>query len=125
MLDTFILYNDLCLEIEVLQEQLQLTESEREQWWMGGRLFHTVPMDNAAERFDNLTIKFEKISSLLEKKTEAKRKMEEAMRKFEGLPRKIAYMRYIQGKTLKEISLELDYSYDYVREVMSKLKKAM
>lgn len=125
MLETFILYNDLCLEIEVLKEQRELAEEEREQWWIGGRLFHTVPMDNAADRFDKLSAKIERIDTLLEKKRETRRKIESLMHDYEELPRKIAYKRFVQGKSLKEIADELSYSYDYVRELMSKMKKAI
>lgn len=125
MLDTFILYNDLCLEIEVLKEQLDLAEAEREQWWIGGKLFFTVPMDNAAERFDKLTDKIERMRALLKKKRDTRNKIEMLMNGYEELPRKIAYMRFVQGKSLKEIAKELNHNYDYVREVMSKMKRAM
>ncbi|KQL20476.1 hypothetical protein [Cytobacillus solani] len=125
MLDTFILYNDLCLEIEILKEQLNLAESEREQWWMGGRLFHTVPMDNAAERFDRLSNKIERVEALLKKKEETKRRVESLMNNYEELPRKIAYLRFVQGRSLKEIASELNYSHQYVRKVMSQMKRAM
>lgn len=125
MLETFILYNDLCLEIEVLMAQRDLTEGEREQWWVGGRLFNTVPMDNAAERFDNLSVKLERLEKIIKTKQETKEKIERLMNQYEELPRKIAYMRFVKGKSLKEIAEELDYSYDYVREIMSKMKKAI
>lgn len=123
MFETFILYNDLCLEIDVIEEQIKLAEAEREQWWIGGRLFNSVPMDNAAERFDKLTDKIERMDNLLNRKKDTKKKIEELMNQYEGLPRKVAYMRYVQGKTLKQISEELSYNYDYIREIMSKLKK--
>ncbi|WNS74248.1 hypothetical protein RRV45_15160 [Bacillus sp. DTU_2020_1000418_1_SI_GHA_SEK_038] len=125
MLDTFILYNDLCLEIEILKEQLELAESEREQWWIGGRLFHSVPMDNAAERFDKLSNKIERVESLLKKKEETKRRVESLMNDYEELPRKIAYMRFVQGKSLKEIANELNYTHQYVRKIMMKMRKAI
>ncbi|MBN6887010.1 DNA-directed RNA polymerase specialized sigma24 family protein [Cytobacillus horneckiae] len=125
MLDTFLLYNDLCLEIEVLKEQLQLAESEREQWWVGGRLFASVPMDNAAERFDKLTDKIEHMEKILEAKVTTKEKIESLMNGYEELPRKIAYLRYVHGRSLKDIAADLNYSYDYVREVMSKMKKSL
>lgn len=125
MLETFILYNDLCLEIEVLKEQMELAEAEREQWWVGGRLFNTVPMDNAAERFDKLSDKIERLEKIIKAKQEVKNRIEKLMNQYEELPRKIAYMRFVQGKTLKQIANELNYSYDYVREIMSKMKRAM
>lgn len=125
MLDTFILYNDLCLEIEVLREQLELAETEREQWWLGGRLFHSVPMDNAAERFDKLTDKIERMEVLLKKKRETKRKIEQLMNQYEEIPRKIAYMRFVQGRSLKDIARELNYSHQHVRRIMMNMKRAI
>lgn len=125
MLETFILYNDLCLEIEVLKEQIKASETEREQWWIGGRLFKTVPMDNAADRFDKLSDKIDRMEKILKAKEETKRKIESMMNQYEELPRKVAYMRYVQGKTLKQISVELSYDYNYIRKLMSKLKRAV
>lgn len=125
MLETFILYNDLCLEIDVIEEQIKLAEAEREQWWIGGRLFNSVPMDNAAERFDKLTDKIERMDVLVKKKKEVKSNIEKLMNQYEEKSRKIAYMRFVQGKSLKEIANELNYSYDYVRELFSKMKRAI
>jgi DNA-directed RNA polymerase specialized sigma24 family protein len=125
MIETFILYNDLVLEIEILKEQMELAEKEREQWWVGGRLFSTVPMDNAAERFDALTAKLERMEHILKAKEGTKQKIDELMNQYEALPRQIAYLRYVKGRSLKDIASELDYSYDYVREIMSKMKKAI
>ncbi|MDF2902383.1 MAG: hypothetical protein K0S25_21 [Bacillus sp. (in: firmicutes)] len=125
MLDTFILYNDLCLEIDVIEEQIKLAEAEREQWWIGGRLFDSVPMNNAAERFDKLTDKIERMETLVKKKKEVKAKIEKLMNQYEEMPRKVAYMKFVQGKTLKEIAIELNYNYDYVREIFSKMKRAI
>jgi DNA-directed RNA polymerase specialized sigma24 family protein len=125
VLDTFILYNDLCLEIDVIEEQIKLAEAEREQWWIGGRLFDSVPMNNAAERFDKLTDKIERMETLVKKKKEVKAKIEKLMNQYEEMPRKVAYMKFVQGKTLKEIAIELNYNYDYVREIFSKMKRAI
>lgn len=104
---------------------MELAEAEREQWWVGGRLFNTVPMSNAAERFDKLTDKIERLEKIIKAKQEVRDKIEKLMNQYEKLPRKIAYMRFVQGKSLKEIADELSYSYDYVREIMSKMKRAM
>jgi DNA-directed RNA polymerase specialized sigma subunit len=125
MLDTFMLYNDLCLEIDVIEEQIKLAEAEREQWWIGGRLFNSVPMDNAAERFDKLTDKIERMDALVKKKREVKGNIEKLMNQYEETPRKIAYMRFVQGKSLKEIANELNYTHQYVRKIMSRMRQAI
>ena len=47
-MNTFQIYDDLMLDIDILKQQIELARAEQEQWWIGGRLNHTVSLDNAA-----------------------------------------------------------------------------
>lgn len=59
-------------------------------------------------------------SEAIEKMREEKENMERKLKDFVGLEYRIIYMRDIEGKKLKDISKELNYSYDYVREISSR-----
>lgn len=123
MIEIFTSYNNLLLEIQWLEDQIELCKEEREQWWIGGRLFKRVPMDNAAERYDRLTEQIEKMEKLLDIKSRFKTKIHGYISKFEGVENQIAYKKYVEGKTLQTIADELCYSYDRIRHIHSKMQK--
>jgi hypothetical protein len=138
MLEIFKSYNDLCLEIEVLKEQIQLTQNSLE-YWFGVKLNNPyssgIPFgSNGVYRFGVNTglIQAEKTIGALNKQNErleqlenAKKRVEELLNQFKGLEYQIARMKYVEGKSLKEIAEELDYTYEYIRAVMSRMKKIM
>lgn len=138
MLDTFIHYNDLCLEIEVIKEQIKLTGSELE-YWFGVKINGTegdgIPLGSwgsfkygANTSLDQAQSKINSINKLrerLEKLEQSKEKIDKLLTNFKGLEYKIAYHKYVEGRTLKETAEELGYSYDYVREVMSRMRNAI
>jgi hypothetical protein len=138
MLEIFKSYNDLCLEIEVLKEQIQLTQNSLE-YWFGIKLNNPyssgIPFSsNGVHRFGAVTglIQAEKTIDALNKQNErleqletAKKRIEELLSQFQSLEYEIAFKRYVEGKSLKEIASELNKSYDYIRELMSKMKKVI
>jgi DNA-directed RNA polymerase specialized sigma subunit len=129
LLEIFVHYNDLCLEIEILHEQIELTEKEVKFWYSAG----SIPLGsygafkygaNTALNQSEKKIKYlNRLKERLELLEEAKKKIDAAMNQFEGLDYKVAKMRYLDGMTLKQIASELGFSYAYIREVMSKLRK--
>lgn len=121
-MNAFQLYNDLILDIEILKEQIELTYNEREQWWFGGKLSSTVPLDNMASRVDRLTEKLEKLEEQLKFKEAAEFRLKEQLARYEGLEYKVLYRRYVEGKSLKDIAEELNYSYDYIREIAVRIR---
>ena len=122
-MNSFQIYSNLLIDIEVLREQIELSKKEQERWWITGDLFQSVPLDNAAKRFDNLSDKIEKLEESLKEKVEAADRIRNQLSQYKGLEYKVYYMRYIEGKTLKDVAHELNFNYDYIREVASKLKK--
>ena len=115
-------YQDLLTEIEVYEERLK--DLEREQYAID-RLVksNTIDYYNQLERQMDLNNKYAITQSILEDKKETQRQMLEKIQQLEGLEYKIAYKRFIEGKTLNEIAGELGYSYDYIRELSSKAKR--
>jgi hypothetical protein len=129
LLDTFRLYNDLCLEIEILQEQIASTEKSLE-YWLGSRIpfgspgSHKFGINTAMQQTDYTIDTLNLMKERMEQLKDSKQKIDEKIGQFKGLEYKIAYMRYCEGKSLKEIAQELGYHYDYIRQVMSKMRKA-
>jgi len=125
MLEVFHYYNDLCREIDILETQLKVMETEREDWWIGGRLFHSVPMDRAAEKFDHITSKMELYEKLIASKRRTRIVLEAKLKQFEGLEYQVAYKRFVEKRTLCEIADELGYSEAWIKEVSSKVKRKL
>lgn len=115
-------YHDMNLEIEILEDELKNTEREIEQWWVGGRLFPTVRIDQAAERVQKLKDKQIVLSEELKHKLISKDKFEERLNNMEGIAYKVFYGRYVEGKLLTEIADDLGYSYQYIKKVSQHLK---
>jgi hypothetical protein len=130
LLETFVHYNDLCLEIEILQEQISLTEKEIKYWYSAG----SIPLgsygafkygaNTALEQSERKIKAFHKLKDRLEQLEESKKKIDLWMNDLKGLDYKVAKMKYVDGKNLKQISAELGYSYIYIREVMGRIRKS-
>ena len=134
------LYHDLLSDIEMYE--IRIKELERELMWIqrmeGPRNklvsrytdepvthFPHIPLDRLYnERIRKIHEEIARITELLEEKRVVKAKMEAKMRNMKSLEGRIAYLRYVEGKTLKEIAHELGYSAGYIRNVVSNKKKA-
>ena len=121
-MNTFQIYGDLVLDIEILKEQIELAKAEQKQWWLGGRLVNTVPLNNAAERVDKLSEKIERMEEELELKIKRTEHLQKQLQQYQGLDYKVFYKRYIEGKTLVQVADELGYSYQYIKEIAVKVK---
>jgi len=122
-MNSFQIYSDLVLDIEILKEQIELCKAEQKQWWLGGRLVNTVSLDNAAERVDKLSEKIDQMEKELNIKMERAERLNQQLQKYQGLEYKIFYMRYIECKSLREIAEELNYSYQYIRAIAGQINK--
>lgn len=123
MINMFTSYRDLCAEIEWIESQIEILNVEKEEWWIGGRLFDKVPMDNAAGRVDRINDEINRMERILRAKKKHKIQSDNIFARLEGLEYKIAYKRYVEGKPLKDIAEELSFSYDHIRRTHSKMKK--
>lgn len=59
-------------------------------------------------------------SEAIGKMEEQKERMEKQLKDLVGLEYRVIYMRDIEGKSLKKISEELNYNYQYIREIASR-----
>lgn len=131
-------YKPLIEEIEILEIRIEGLEREKElilkKMKRGPGEINSIAYDGMpkgnqehkslliyvedVQRLDNL-IYLDK--EILRVKKETLNRIEDKVKKFTGLEHKIA-IRLLKGKTLKEIAEELGYSYDWIREVNSKMK---
>lgn len=113
-------YQDLLREIEIYEKMLE--SYEREQYAIH-RLLKVPEIDYC--RYLELQLALNNktaiVQSILDDKKETQKEIFEKLNKLEGLEYKIAYKRFIEGKRLYEIADELDYSYDYIKEISSRI----
>lgn len=117
-------YNEVVKQIDILEQQLEFASKERENWWIGGRLFHTVPLDNSARRVDRLSERIEQMHDELDRLRKHKELIDKKLSELDGLEYKVAFARYVQGKSLQQIAEELEYSPEHIRRISSRLKDA-
>ncbi|MEM5012081.1 hypothetical protein WKH57_15275 [Niallia taxi] len=124
-------YIDLCNEIEYWETMKRGREIE---WKINRKLmfknpspngggYIPVPMDIAAGNLDKIKDHHDNIERILRIKKRMKRQAEVVLSRFEGVEYKVAYARFVERKLLREIAIELNYSYDRIRHIMSKINK--
>lgn len=111
-------YNDICAELSILH----LHEMELRKRWEKARQamdLHVLPLDKAfameqkaAGLLNDHVTECQRVESI-------KQKMERCMNQFDTLENVIKSKR-LQGHTLKQIALELGYSYGTIRNKVSK-----
>jgi DNA-directed RNA polymerase specialized sigma24 family protein len=123
MLEVFRFYSDLEKEVDILQFQIENMEKERENWWIGGKLFSKVPMSNAAERADKLAGQIEACQNILEAKQETLTQMRSQLALLNNDEYRVAYKRFIEKKTLDVIAEEMNYSINTIKKISSRVKR--
>lgn len=120
-------YHDLCKEIDIFEMRISDLEWEYEFWYracFGAGRKLSAPLDICLERMERICDQVETYSTILEEKEKTRKAIEERLNKFDGLEHKVSYMRDVEGKTLAEIAADLGYSYDWIRKIGSRAKKA-
>lgn len=118
-------YGDLITEIELLEYQVEMCINERRDWNVGGRLFNKVRLDQSLERVDKLSERIEWLDARLMEKKKARKHIEHKLSGMDSLEYKVAYMRIVEGKSLKEIAEELEYSIDWIKRISAKVKSTL
>lgn len=119
-------YRDLLIEIEIYENRLD--DLERELYALDRLVStHKIELDSYVDRHYRITNQIAVIQSILEDKRETQNEVLEKLKGLEGLEYKIAYKRFIEGKTLNEIAEEINYSDSWVMKksaaVTKKVKK--
>lgn len=133
-------YFDLCKEIEILKIRLnslademkfmhrQMSNGPRTKLTasysgMPGAGMDATPLDRQWATLQRVQDAIDNATDILALKLETKNRMESRMQEFEGLEYRVAFKRDIEGKSLKVIHMELNMSYDYIRELSAKIKR--
>lgn len=111
-------YRRLEEEIDYLEYNLEQTDRELRRW-SGGDLsnIHLSEKSKGARVEEKLS----QIKRELLIKREQKEKLHELIKKFKGLDNMILRMKYIEGMTLEDISLDLNYSHSHIKKKHAEL----
>ena len=130
LIDVLTRYKNICQEIEYFEVLLMDAEFEykrNRQVLIGGPTAKSIhlPIDRQVDGIYNTLTKHSEIEDILKKKREVKKRAEEALSKFEGIEYKVAYKRFVEGKSGKEIALELGYAYGYIKNISKKITESL
>lgn len=115
-------YSDLLIEIEVLKEQIDLTEKELEYWSLDGEGGKKFGANTSLKQIDKKEKSLTKLRKRLKELEYTKVRIDMLLEKLVGLDYKIAYKRIVEHKTHKEIASELGYTEQYIREKWASAK---
>lgn len=79
-----------------------------------------IDLAEALERLGRIESHLFLHSEAITRMQEEKENMEKKLKDLVGLEYRVMYMRDMEGKKLKDIAIELNYSYDYIREISSR-----
>ncbi len=133
-------YQDLCREIEIYEMRLESLIAQKDaimDGWLKpisdiSGIDYSKPrvqenhckldMMEQLPHIEALEKDIDKYKILLWKIKEARRVIEKQIQNLSGLDQRIIRMKSIEELSLKQISLELGYSYTYIRQRYSKIK---
>ncbi|WP_227397338.1 sigma-70 RNA polymerase sigma factor region 4 domain-containing protein [Jeotgalibacillus aurantiacus] len=122
-------YADLTRKISIIETQIEMFEVDIDFWFGKGSIPFSSKgaagfgIETAAWNTDRVLEKLDQLRKMLEFYQEIKSEMDDNINSLDGLEYKISYMRYIENKNYKEIADQLGYSYGYIRNVVSNIKK--
>ena len=123
-------YKNICASIEfyeVLLHEAEIEYKRNRNVLIGGpgtKPIH-LPIEKQLEGINGTISKHEEIEQTLKTKRALKKQAEEALSKFEGIEYKVAYKRFVEGKSGKEIALELGYAYGYIKNISKKITESL
>lgn len=116
-------YNDICAELSILH----LYELELRKRWEKARQAmdkHDLPLDKALEVYNRTAEELNNHVTECQRVESIKGEMERCMNQFDTLENVIK-SKQLQGKTLKQIALELGYAYGTLRNKISQNDKVV
>ena len=105
-------YQKLEEEIDYLEYKLEREKKELRRWEVGDLCNVKLQEKSIASNLENViyTIEWQ-----LAQKMNDQHDARKLIKRFKGLDNRILYGKYVEGKTLSDIALELSYSYNYVK----------
>jgi predicted transcriptional regulator len=84
--------------------------------------FHADVYQRLSDELFKLRTVIEKYENMLDGYKVVKEEIEETYSKLSGLECKVFYLRKMRGKTIKEIASELGYTYNYITDIITKIR---
>lgn len=116
-------YNELEEKIQHLKWKITKSELELERW------LDPKDLGKIALERDSNSSDIEESIDIMKRSLEENEKLLESLKriisKFDGLENQILKMKYLEGKTLKNIAIELDYSYSYIMSAHAGLMRSI
>ncbi|MGH1142125.1 hypothetical protein [Bacillus pseudomycoides] len=113
-------YQKLEEEITYLEYNLDKTKAELKRWIYGDLQEVRLTADSEGAKVEG---RIEMIEYELAHKMNAMYDLKNLVSKFKGLDNKIIQMKYIEGMTLEQIALDLDYSPYYIKRKHAEIRK--
>jgi len=135
-------YNEICIEIKILEECIADLRDERKlilkrmydnspkgvgvvdysaERVTGGQV--AMPLDQVVYRLNEIDKKIDQFVSFLEIKRDVRDRIDKIIQSSEDLDMRVVYMRDYKRLTLQVIADDLGYSYDHVKRISSRNKK--
>ncbi len=123
---------DLLREIDIMKLQIKGYELDL-LYWNGNKPNRVLigpgavkyGYATASERVDEINKKLNSLRDLLAPMEALVKETQKMIDSFEGLEFQIAKMRYLDGKSYRDISIELGYSYSHITNTVNNMKSKM
>lgn len=115
-------YQELEEEIYLLRWKIKKSEVELDRWVEGDLVNVKLEKDSLSSKLEK---NIEDDKELLDEKEKNMNSLVNMIEKFQGLDNQILKMKYVDRMTLKDISIELNYSYSYIMAKHSQLVKVI
>jgi DNA-directed RNA polymerase specialized sigma24 family protein len=117
-------YKDLLLELDILRalraDLIRQLEQHHRVVWTGMAPSEPmpvhVPLDKSLSRYNSVVERLVRIETEIAEQERVRREIEAKIGEMSSTDNVIAYKRYVEGKSLKEIAAELGYTYGWVRQ---------
>lgn len=123
---------DLLREIDIMKLQIKGYELDL-LYWNGNKPNRVLigpgavkyGYATASERVDEINRKLNSLRDLLAPMEVLLKETQKVIDSLEGLEYQIAKMRYLEGKSYRDISIELGYSYSHITNTVNNMKVKM
>lgn len=115
-------YSDMLREIEILKDQIDITNKEIDLWFIDGNYAEKYGVNSSIKQVDKLIASRNRLYERLKHLNRAKGRAEKIIETFEGAEYKIAYFRIVECLTHKEIAHMLGYEEQTVRKKWMDMK---
>lgn len=86
--------------------------------------FHADVYQRLSDELNKLAMIIETYEGILNSYEVVKAEIEETYSKLSGLECKVFYLREMQGKSVKDIASELGYTYNYITDIITKIRES-